>query len=71
MNIKLFTRDGGFVTDAVIPRFDPPPEVILWGNRMFIAPHVDAAVRALEVNAGILAYIEASLAYAIPGEVRP
>lgn len=36
MKINLFTRDGGFVRTEEIPQFDPPPEVITWGDRVFV-----------------------------------
>lgn len=36
MKIKLLTRDGGFVHQAEIPPFAPPPEVIGWGSRIFV-----------------------------------
>lgn len=31
----LFTREGGFVTYAVIPPFQPPVGVLIWGQRTF------------------------------------
>ena len=34
--INLFTRDGGFVATAVIPMFDPAPEIVRWGERVFV-----------------------------------
>lgn len=36
MKIKLFTRDGGFVRDGMLPPFLIPPEVISWGARVFV-----------------------------------
>jgi len=33
--ITLFTRDGAFIEQAWIPPFDPPPQVIRWGERTF------------------------------------
>lgn len=32
----LYTRDGHFVTGVHVPTFDPPPEVIAWGSRVFV-----------------------------------
>jgi len=36
MRIELRTRDGGIVHDAEIPPFEPPPEVVSWGTRIFV-----------------------------------
>lgn len=33
---KLYTREGGFVTDIEIPPFDPPADVVIWGARTFV-----------------------------------
>lgn len=65
IRIKLFTRDGGFVTEGEMPPFLTLPDVIVWGERVFIAPQVDAAVRAAEHRAGEVAYVEA-FAWAMP-----
>ncbi len=35
MTVKLYTRNGGFVTEATIPPFIEAPDVVLWGNRVF------------------------------------
>ena len=35
MKAKLFTADGGFVTDFVMPPFQKLPEVCIWGSRTF------------------------------------
>lgn len=35
MEIKLLTRDGGYVVTAIIPPFQLMPEVLLWGERFF------------------------------------
>lgn len=35
MNIKLFTRAGGFVHEAKILPFHIPPDIIQWGSRFF------------------------------------
>lgn len=34
--IELHTRDGGYVTTVQVPTFSPPPDVIVWGQRMFM-----------------------------------
>lgn len=65
MKIRLFTQDGGFVTEAVVPLFAPAPDVILWGTRVFISPAVDHVVRQSEWAAGDMAFVEA-FAYALP-----
>jgi hypothetical protein len=36
MKVKLVTRDNAFVRDGDIPPFQPPPEVITWGSRVFV-----------------------------------
>jgi hypothetical protein len=36
MKIELRTREGGVVHVDEIPAFDPPPEVISWGTRIFV-----------------------------------
>ena len=33
--VKLFTRNGDFVHDGEIPPFNPAPEAIAWGSRVF------------------------------------
>lgn len=64
MKIKLITRDGGFVRDAEIPPFTPPPEVVTWGTRVFVhglAHHPDALKRGHRDDSPSplpLAYIE-------------
>lgn len=35
MEIDLRTRDDNYVTTVKIPPFLVPPEVIIWGTRMF------------------------------------
>ena len=36
MKVILTTRDGGFVHESTIPPMTPPPEVIVWGTRVFV-----------------------------------
>lgn len=36
MKVELLTRDHGFVTRGEIPPFQPPPEVVTWGTRVFV-----------------------------------
>lgn len=33
--IQLQTRDGDFLADKEIPPFNPLPEIVLWGARVF------------------------------------
>ena len=33
--VELLTTDGRFVTNGTIPPFDVPPDVIIWGDRIF------------------------------------
>jgi hypothetical protein len=67
MKVRLFTRDGGYVADAEIPPFNEFPDVIIWGERFFVAPDVDRVPRpVLEFHAveEQHAYVEA-FTYAI------
>lgn len=34
--VRLVTRDDQFVADVIIPRFNPPADILLWGERWFI-----------------------------------
>ena len=33
--VLLYTKDGGFVVSGKIPAFNVPPDVIVWGDRIF------------------------------------
>lgn len=33
--VILQTKDGGYVTGGKIPPFNEPPDVLLWGDRVF------------------------------------
>ena len=35
-SVRLVNRDNQFVEEVVIPRFNPPADVVLWGSRFFI-----------------------------------
>jgi hypothetical protein len=35
MNVRLLTSDGGFVVTGVIPSYNEPPGIIVWGERFF------------------------------------
>jgi len=35
MFVKLFTRNDGFVVEGVIPPFSQPPDILIWGTRVF------------------------------------
>jgi hypothetical protein len=35
MRVQLYTRDGEFVVEGLIPPFLEWPQVILWGSRIF------------------------------------
>lgn len=37
---RLFTPEGGFVTEVTLPPFVTKPEVLIWGARVFV--HVDS-----------------------------
>lgn len=36
MRVELYTRDGGFVVAAVLPLWGAFPDVLLWGERVFV-----------------------------------
>jgi hypothetical protein len=36
IEVKLYTRDGHYVSTVLIPPFQKMPEVILWGERFFL-----------------------------------
>lgn len=35
-SVRLVTRNDQFVADVIIPHFNPPAEVLIWGNRCFV-----------------------------------
>lgn len=39
--VRLMTKDGGFVTGGEVPLFDEPPDVVVWGERVFTYSHTD------------------------------
>ncbi len=67
MTVKLYTREGGFVTEATIPPFLTMPDVVLWGERFFCIPDVDGLVAFINADLpdDVHAYVEA-FSYAIP-----
>lgn len=40
-SVRLITNDGGFVVSGKVPPFDAPPDVIVWGQRVFTYSHTD------------------------------
>jgi hypothetical protein len=36
MSTKLLTRTGELVTLVTIPPMNPPPEMVCWGQRLFV-----------------------------------
>ena len=56
MKARLIVPGGGLVTDLDLPPFSEPPEVVLWGSRVF---------RLVNQNAGVVLYVEAFY-YAVP-----
>lgn len=60
MPVKLYTRDGGFVHAATIPPMQPPPEVLVWGSRVFVRGLGTQTGVALELDHTVtLVYTEA------------
>lgn len=45
------TKDGGFVTGGKIPLFNEPPDVIVWGERVFTYSHTDDETEDVYVEA--------------------
>lgn len=39
--VRLVNFDGHFVADVVIPRFNPPTDVLIWGERCFVFRDAD------------------------------
>lgn len=35
VTVKLYAQAGGFVVEGEIPRFNDPPEILIWGERFF------------------------------------
>lgn len=69
---RLFTPEGGFVAEVVVPEMQNKPEVLIWGARVFI--HIDSyELVEFEPLPGIEAaegcYIEA-FAYHCPPEMH-
>jgi len=38
IKVILHTREGQYVTEVLVPEFNPMPEVIIWGSRVFVKP---------------------------------
>lgn len=36
IEIKLYTKSGGYVETVYIPPFNEMPDVIIWGERFFV-----------------------------------
>lgn len=36
--IRLLTKDGHYVVTAIVPKFRPQADVLLWGERVFVRP---------------------------------
>ncbi len=34
--VNLYTRNGDFVAVVEVPTFEPPTDVVVWGERFFI-----------------------------------
>lgn len=66
---KLYTNEGGFVTEVSLPPFTTKPEVLIWGARVFI--YVDALMEdyADKLQVPGDGYVEA-WAYYVPPTVE-
>ena len=56
MRVRLTVPSGGLVTEAEVPPFNQPPDVLLWGSRVF---------RFLRLDDGVAVYVEA-FAFTVP-----
>lgn len=56
--LKLFDRKGDDLAQLEVPDLAEIPPVVFYANRLFLAPPVTAEVRAAELAAGTLAYVE-------------
>lgn len=56
--VRLETREGNFVTEIVVPPFEPPADVLAWGVRVFI--------RVPELIVKDLPVYREGLLYAVP-----
>jgi hypothetical protein len=50
-SVRLMTKDGDFVIGGKVPLFNEPPEVVVWGQRIFTYSHTD--------NEAVDVYVEA------------
>jgi hypothetical protein len=67
---KLYARDGFFVAEVTIPPFDPMPEVVIWGERIFTKQLEDDAIAAAEEgHVNDICYVEAFAWFAPPQAV--
>lgn len=57
--VRLYTRAGDYVATAQVPQFDPPADVIQWGNRFFVLDNTGEQLRYRE---GLLYYTLAARA---------
>lgn len=55
---RLYTPEGGLVTEVALPPFITKPEVLIWGARVFI--HVDSFLELTE-NEGMPPAVEADI----------
>jgi hypothetical protein len=61
--VRLVTRDYKFVASVVIPRFTPPADVLLWGERSFVFSRRDWRKR-LVYREGVLWVVQPQEQYA-------
>jgi hypothetical protein len=67
MIVRLFTKDGTFVHEQVLPLVEQP-DVIDWRGRLFVVPSVDGVVaRHLHEADDDYTYEEASVYILDPG----
>lgn len=63
MKIRLETRDGGLVHESQIPPFNEAPDVIGWGDRVFVRLDMSPETSA-GADDGVVVYREC-FAYAL------
>lgn len=69
--VRLVTQTGIEVVDVRVPNFDPCPDVIVWGERVFVHFANAAWARQLTVDTGkVHAIYREAFAYGCPPGVE-
>ena len=57
-DVRLLTKDGGYVASGKIPPFNEPPEVLIWGELFFTYDVTDDEETHVYVEAFTVVLIE-------------